>query len=1206
MGRSQLPLIAGICLLLLVLIAGLYITNRGDGNDRSEVSADISELEIFPDVERQHATDDTVVVAETRVVPSPDRSTPRAEVIDEAMQNEDEEAPRFVLTGRVLDGEDNQPIAGARVISVTAGQGDLISGRFQRHHDTRSGDDGFFELPDPRRSHLNMEEMIFVLVESPGYVSRNVMITPGVGEDGLEVVVVLGRGVEIDGRVEDDEGNPISDAHVVVMRIDEVGLEPGLVGVSGTRLMAETQTDLSGSFRLYGPLEGGLLFMLRASKEGYIAATIDSYKDGEHVLVLRRGEGVLTGTVTWKGGAAVPDAEVTIWFHAHNQRTLPLTYTAYTNVDGEFRLEDLPTTLAIGEAGATARQADGMVVSSTGKTFHFAGQKEAHVDIEIPGSGPIRGRFVRREDGAGLSGVRVSNVPYVRSGSAAPRLEERLTRVEVVTGNDGNFELDILPIRGRYNVYFKMPPGWMARQVSHPGRITTADTDRALTIQADRGHVYRGRLVAQDGNTGLGDEDIRVRRASNDIETTITDETGRFEFTAMPGSTVDIRAATSRGMADESVTLDDSMKTAEIVIRVGWTAELSGYVKTAAGEGVGDVRIFAHQVGREQRNLLGATTSDRTGYFYLENLPAEVPISLNATPRAGIPHGPAGIRELTLEPHEYRRDIEIILTQTETLDVYLYDENETPIEGGSVTLMLRTASGVQTIHSHHIETTNREGLARFDRIQAGDYVKTVSANIPGYSQVSRRVEEGEKVLHIFLEPVSGVEILVVDHETGQPVQQYSYSIRKTESFSTDTRLFQTSRGAPHITDGRTVFERVSPGRFRVTVEAGNKSAMGEFVYQADGSGDPSPWTLEVKPSPDVVGRVVHRESGEPVGGVSLALRHANHNFRSMGNVYRELISDEGGTARFQGVAVGEYFLVAVDDNWSAVGNQQVTVGESGPNEEEYVLKVAGSGMIRYTLLGWHGEPESRAQVRATPTIRNRFAPFLLRLVGEGKYEVEVPQGGLMPFEIELDGYRMTHTESFHDATSDHDVKFDLSEYTRVEAVVNLNGAPWTGSPATFHIHRLGQRGNLHGGNAQTMRNSSTGHGRMVHTPGWVSPVILEPGEGWISFGLWEVPDSREPVTIEFDLHEARVDVGIVFPPDVEFQSGELSLYHDDHEHIAMRRRMTDEAMRLTIGYTRSFRLEFKSFDGGWFGRSPTLTPNGGPIDPIVIDVYQVE
>lgn len=231
--------------------------------------------------------------------------------------------PGQSLTGRVVRKGDGAPVAGA-LVYVNLGQG-MAAGAMDamgvdmappESVSTRSDQDGYFTLdgltPGRRR----------IVARSEGLATTTVtQQVPGAG-----IIIELGVGGTVRGRVLDDEGNPQSGAQVLLMR--------GMMQLAG-----QSSTDAQGYYEMTTLTPGrySLMLMDPESPMGMGATTAVTVADGE-VVVHDFGKSPDGKTM---GGAVLRDGEPASGLNVVLMGGPGGMKMTQTGRDGRFRFEDL-------------------------------------------------------------------------------------------------------------------------------------------------------------------------------------------------------------------------------------------------------------------------------------------------------------------------------------------------------------------------------------------------------------------------------------------------------------------------------------------------------------------------------------------------------------------------------------------------------------------------------------------------------------------------------------------------------------------------------------------------------------------------------------------------------------------------------------------------------------------------------------------------
>lgn len=649
--------------------------------------------------------------------------------------------------------------------------------------------------------------------------------------------------------------------------------------------------------------------------------------------------------------------------------------------------------------------------------------------------------------------------------------------------------------------------------------------------------------------------------------------------------------------------LDEDSGDGEILLRLSGVGELSGKALSPSGEEIPGVHIRLSRQGLRGEEEVASVRADGRGYYYFEDVPAATALSLRATPPAESGWSRGGIREIQLEAGEYRRDADVILEPVGSLEVFVYTTEEEPVEGARVRIVKGSREGMAARIETETAATDGNGHAHFPRIDREARI-TVHVEAGGYSPAFRAVEHDETTVRFFLEPNRDVVIEVVEGESGQPVPSYDYIVEPQFSLDGTTPSPRRSGEVRGAGDGRTTLAGIAPGRYRVSIDAGALSARETFRMEAGGDEEQRQWRLEAGLAATIRARTVEAESGAPLAGLAVSLHEGNS--PNIWNRLESATTNEDGRVAFESLAAGDYSLAVDSERWTLPEPGRVAITTEDPSPAEVLLTMENPGGVAVTLIGWQGAPETRASLRVGGLTTAGQGPVDFEHLGEGLYEGQVRTPGTHWLAINVDGYLINHTLRVEDPSLRVEETVDLGEYTRVEATVRYNDAPWQADPHQFTVRPTDGEGNIQGGENYQMTNAGPGRGRLAARPG---PVILQRnlfGEGNIDFGLWTIPAAAEPVTMEFILHTERIDLGIVFPGGEPFHDGTATLFRAGEGREIARQRMTTEAARLTIGHRGAVVARFASSDGQWHGETGPIDVGPGTGNVVLVDVFPAE
>jgi len=187
-------------------------------------------------------------------------ATKTFEIPDAEAHTQDFDLPTAILTGTVVDGDTQQPVARASVSASSREPDPKGAGAAE------TGPDGRFTLSvEPGDYRLS--------AWAEGYAMRSAEASAGTG--AAEVTIALERGVPIAGRVLDARGAPVAGAFVNASVADKDDL----------RIVSSAQTLADGSFRIADVTDGA--YNLAASTEHGGWAVLPGVRAGASNVVLR-------------------------------------------------------------------------------------------------------------------------------------------------------------------------------------------------------------------------------------------------------------------------------------------------------------------------------------------------------------------------------------------------------------------------------------------------------------------------------------------------------------------------------------------------------------------------------------------------------------------------------------------------------------------------------------------------------------------------------------------------------------------------------------------------------------------------------------------------------------------------------------------------------------------------------------------------------
>jgi hypothetical protein len=456
-------------------------------------------------------------------------------------------------------------------------------------------------------------------------------------------------------------------------------------------------------------------------------------------------------------------------------------------------------------------------------------------------------------------------------------------------------------------------------------------------------------------NVSIANTRVRAQRTA-----VLTDEGGRFEFTAVPPGKYELQGSrrgyiTSAHEAHEqystAIVTGPDFATNRLVLRLMPMALITGHVLDESGEPVRDaqVNLFLEDHGggmSRVRQTETASTDDR-GYFDFNALrPGTYFASVNASPWYEVhpttdPAGGDAGKRLSpaldvAYPETYfggatdsdaaapivlkggqTQEIEIRLAPVPALHLLVRVPVNTPGETNAFhvpVLQKRVFDLLEYVRATQVETSASPGVVEMTGIPAGRYEVGMRSSDPAESRQFSEINlehDGQD-----LNPTLGETLgkLTVKLRIDEPLpKQYGVGLRD--------RHQKNVAFVPGDPGKQVSFEAVKPGKYALVVAAPGKwyavtrtiSAMGETPgHDVDVLSGPTDVTADLVEGVVGIEGAVHK-NGKPLAGVMVVL--VPNDPEAHVDLFRRDQSDFDGTFSLGGVIPGTYTIVAVEDAW---------------------------------------------------------------------------------------------------------------------------------------------------------------------------------------------------------------------------------------------------------------------------------------------------
>ncbi|HEX7154902.1 MAG TPA: carboxypeptidase-like regulatory domain-containing protein [Thermoanaerobaculia bacterium] len=869
--------------------------------------------------------------------------------------------PPEVHSGRVLDAETREPIAGAFVWT------DDDAAAF-----VRTDEKGAWRLT-PR---------------APGGTARFHAAATAHLPSSTGPVFALAPTSALQGQVVDDEGRAVADADV---RVEEHAPDAAIRFRRADGPALRTTSRASGAFHV--DVLPRRAYVVRARRAGYAPASIvvekllpGASKRGLRV-VLSRGQSAAGEVVEKETSAPIAGAELRLvtatraalprWARGDDDEAEAHEFVAVTGADGSYRFDHLPPgrfDLAVMADGYAPQRVPGLTVT--------AEQAATFGTVLLERGAIVEGTVVDADDRP-LNGATVLVHPPVAAGVRGDAVLRAAADAEEtrrgVSGSDGSFLVrgltpgataDITVRRDGYVTQTRsrveMPPLEPLRIVLEPSaRISGRVVD-------DRGDVIAGAVVtAKPAESALP--------VGLDGRLVESDAAGVFVLADLPKSAVALSAVARGFLSAEPLVLDLGVRTnvedVELTLRRGATVE--GVVLTPGGQPAAAARVALRGMLTPERMLerevAGATRTDGEGRYRLEGVPSG-PQSLAAS-QEGYQ---SAIRELTVQPGQNQLDFR--LGEGFAIGGRVTDSGGAPLGGVAVSLLTSGPGATQN------ETSAGDGSFRFSGVAPGRFI--VSAQKQGYAtarQELQLVDRAIEDLDLQLRQGGGVIAGQILGLTARDLPQLQITAMK-----------RPLAGMDGLRDGRANeqfayrIEGVFPGEWSVTARLPSGRETRRDVTIAAGAADVQV-DLEFEPGVTLSGRVQRR--GQPVSAATVEARGA------AGTSSGSATTDGNGSFRIEGLQPDTHSVI-------------VTVLRSGLRHERTVtltsdqsidIDVPVARLSGYVVDAATGAPVTGAIVLALlEGASGAFPPrattddagaFTLDGVGRGRFRVTVSKDG---------------------------------------------------------------------------------------------------------------------------------------------------------------------------------------------------------------------
>jgi len=773
--------------------------------------------------------------------------------------------------------------------------------------------------------------------------------------DELVVVMTLGQGTAITGRVVDQAGDGIEGA--LLQGYKDIGkkgmtLQEMLIGLIDLEKIAseravETRTDPEGYYTLAGL--GQSDYSLRASAKGFQPeekAHVEAGASGVD-FVLSKG-GTVTGVVVAADGSAIPGATVSAYRFRKTKdliaiimdRTRPAIGTVQTDASGAFSFDMLGRGTYNFIANADKFQ------ETLVENIDIAGAGEEHVEIRML-RGLLLAGIVMDPDGHPVAKARVK----AQATRVAPQepYPVKFGDDSIETDDAGRFAFDTLR-DGPHNLtvsHEAYAPAQLRDQ--RPG-------DKEIEIRLDPGAQFEGLVLDAETGDPVPEAKISVRDVSDVTREAFTDERGHYIVGGLSEGragerTVNVEALGYARVSNHPIKVEKGKLTQGVDFRLYRTGGVSGVVVNDAGAAVIGARVFVRrQKGEEGVPAnLGSGVTNVEGRFRMLTIEPGQGCTLLAQHSMYLDSQSDAFEIL---PGVEYADLKLVMAAGGSVAGRVVDESGEPIEGATVKAQLISEGLDVNFVTGKTVRSDASGKFTIGGIEPGAYLVAAEAaghltrSVPGIQVVS-----GRTVMDVEIRLGEGSAV------AGRVISPAGEPIRGATVTVTDTS--EGSRREVRTTNARGEFRVDSLGQEPVEVEVkmeGYQSARRQGV------------PVNVENLEFMLERLgtmrgtAYDEAGNPVTAYSVRPERADGGAADAAEALRTITaSSNDGVFEYKGLPAGTYRVFIRAPGYAGVTLEgiQVRAGETATVPDAVL---SSGGVVDGQVVDAQGRPVEGAQV----------------------------------------------------------------------------------------------------------------------------------------------------------------------------------------------------------------------------------------------------
>ncbi|MED4278752.1 carboxypeptidase regulatory-like domain-containing protein, partial [Priestia megaterium] len=638
--------------------------------------------------------------------------------------------------------------------------------------------------------------------------------------------------------------------------------------------IASAVTDQSGSYNVLG-LEPGE-YTVVANSTNYertiVGTAVFSNETAVANLLLPPNPATVSGVISTVDGTPIPGATVRIVDQSET-----LLGTGITDQNGLFTIGNLPPGFqnVIISASGFSNQLIGITLSPGQLINDFTAQLIAN-----PGS--LDGLVIKEQTGEPIAGA---NVIIRRAGATA------IIVANATTDSEGNYIVDNL-VPGAYLIT-ATESGFGTNTV---GTTIISDTIATANISlTPLTGLLTGTVTDPQGNPITGN-DIQIQVFDQNgilLKLLVADDTGAFTVLDLaPGSYELIITAPNFAASTVGVTVMSEQTTSLTAVLQPNPASIFGQITNRnMGEPISGAIVT---VTLPNGITIGGTVTDQNGSFVISNLPPQTLIVAITADNFG-----SISQSIMLNPGQALETNISLLPSVGVLRGSVFNEQTgQPIVGATLEVFDYTRGMIATV------VTDTFGFYEVPNLFPGLYRLIASAKTFGAIVQEANIELGqETILNFFLPPNSGtIEGTISNRQTGEPLSGASIIIRQFSPTGPIIASLSTDQNGLFVLNG------LAPGTYAVVALDTNFGSQAASVFvESDAL---STVSISLIPNPGIVeGTLTNAQTGEPLTNAFVRVLDNNR------VIIQEIQTDTSGNYRVEGLAPGEYLLIAISVNF---------------------------------------------------------------------------------------------------------------------------------------------------------------------------------------------------------------------------------------------------------------------------------------------------